>query len=150
MSPEARESSAAGTEDQPSPPRAGAERKQTWAAKMADGLEERRDHHLRRSRPHRLVIMLAGFVVTLAGIVMTGPVPGPGVLFIAVGMALLALEFDWAERLLHRALEYLDQAGEATSKLSPSTKILVGVLIVIAIAAFVAAAIAWDIPVLPV
>src|SRR3712207_9327155 len=68
-------------------------------ARMADGLDERRERHLRRNPVHRLAIALFGFVLVLIGIVMTGPVPGPGFLIIPVGLALLALEFGWAERL---------------------------------------------------
>jgi uncharacterized protein (TIGR02611 family) len=34
------------------------------------------------------------------------PLPGPGLLVIAIGLALLSLEFRWAERLLHRLLAW--------------------------------------------
>ena len=48
---------------------------------------------------------MLGFFIVLAGIVMSGPgVPGPGILVILIGLSFLALEFDWAERWLERAI----------------------------------------------
>jgi len=124
--------------------------KRSRAAKMAEGLHERREHHQQRSKPRRAATVTVGFIVTAAGIVMTGPVPGPGAFVIPIGLAILALEFDWAERLLHRALAYADRVGDQASELSTRVKVAIGVLAVLAVAAFVAAAITWDIPILPV
>jgi len=120
------------------------------AAKMAEGLHERREHHQQRSKPQRAATVTFGFIVTAAGIVMTGPVPGPGAFVIPIGLAILALEFDWAERLLHRALAYADRVGDQASDLSTRAKVAIAVVVVVALAAFIAAAIAYDIPVLPV
>ena len=119
-------------------------------ARMADRLEERRENHLRRSRPHRIMIVAIGFLVTLTGIVMTGPVPGPGFLIIPLGLALLALEFRWAENLLQRALDWAESASEKAAAQSTARKVAAGVAGALAFAAFVTAAILWDIPVLPV
>ena len=47
----------------------------------------------------RLIKVVAGFGVLLAGIVMLA-VPGPGWLTIAAGLAILAAEFAWARRAL--------------------------------------------------
>ncbi len=44
---------------------------------------------------------ITGFVVLAAGIAMLA-LPGPGVLCIALGLGLLASEFEWARRLLDR------------------------------------------------
>ncbi len=35
--------------------------------------------------------------------------PGPGMLVTAIGLSMLALEFAWAERLLGKALDRLEQ-----------------------------------------
>ena len=87
----------------------------------------------------------------LAGIVMSGPgVPGPGIATIVIGLAFLALEFDWAERWLERAIIWGDQAAERAANAPRWQKIASGVLAAVAIAAFVVAAILWDIPLLPV
>lgn len=120
------------------------------AAKMAEGLHERREHHKQRSKPRRAATVTLGFIVTAGGIMMTGPVPGPGAIIIPIGLAILALEFDWAERLLHRALAYADRVGDQASSLSTRAKVAIAVIAVAALGAFVAAAIAYDIPLLPV
>lgn len=113
-------------------------------------LHERKARHRERSRPVRIGVVILGVLITLAGIAMTGPIPGPGVLVIPVGLALLALEFAWAERLLERAVVWADKAKEQAASQSRGQKIATGVLIALAIAAFVTAAILWDIPLLPV
>jgi uncharacterized protein (TIGR02611 family) len=120
------------------------------AARMADRLEERRENHLRRSKPHRIAVIVVGFLVTLLGVVMTGPIPGPGFLVIPLGLALLALEFAWAERLLQRALAWADSASRKANEQSTPRKVAAGVAFAVVVAAGVTAAILWDIPVLPV
>jgi uncharacterized protein (TIGR02611 family) len=120
------------------------------AARMADRLEERRRTHLRRSRPHRVLIVSLGFFVTLLGLVMTGPVPGPGFLVIPIGLALLALEFRWAERLLQRALGWAESASRKAAEQSTGRKVAAGVAFALVVAGAVTAAILWEIPVLPV
>lgn len=50
----------------------------------------------------RIMIAIIGGVVLLIGIIAI-PYPGPGWLIVFVGLAILATEFDWAQRLLDRA-----------------------------------------------
>lgn len=52
----------------------------------------------------RIGILIVGTAVLLAGVAMLA-LPGPGVLVIIVGLAILATEFAWAERLLDRTVE---------------------------------------------
>ena len=113
-------------------------------------LHERRQRHQDRHKLVRAGVVVLGALITLAGIVMTGPVPGPGFLVIPVGLALLALEFTWAERLLERAVVWADNAKEQAANRSKGEKIASGVAVAVGIAAFVTAAILWDIPVLPI
>ncbi len=120
------------------------------AARMADRLEERRENHLQRSKPHRIAVIVVGFLVTLLGVVMTGPIPGPGFLVIPLGLALLALEFAWAERLLRRALSWAESASRSANEQSTGRKVAAGVAFAVVVGAAVTAAILWDIPVLPV
>ncbi|MDB5187314.1 MAG: hypothetical protein JWM07_786 [Candidatus Saccharibacteria bacterium] len=47
-------------------------------------------------------IGVVGIVVLLIGIVAI-PYPGPGWLIVFAGLAILATEFDWAQRVLDRA-----------------------------------------------
>ena len=77
-------------------------------------------------------------------------VPGPGIATIIVGLAFLALEFDSAERWLERAIIWGDRAAERAENAPRWQKVLSVVLVLLAVAAFVAAALLWDIPLLPV
>ena len=54
------------------------------------------------SRLRRAVVAVIGFTVLLIGIVMV-VLPGPAVVVIPLGLAILATEFVWAKRLLDRA-----------------------------------------------
>ena len=49
----------------------------------------------------RLVIAVVGSSLLLLGVVML-VLPGPGLLVIPIGLAVLALEFLWARNLLHK------------------------------------------------
>lgn len=51
-----------------------------------------------------LAVVAAGSVLTAAGVVLLF-LPGPGLLLIAAGLAVLSIEFRWAERLRQRAQE---------------------------------------------
>jgi uncharacterized protein (TIGR02611 family) len=51
----------------------------------------------------RVVLIVVGFTLLAAGIVMSVPlVPGPGVLVVIAALAILAVEFVWARRLMER------------------------------------------------
>jgi uncharacterized protein (TIGR02611 family) len=60
----------------------------------------------------RIGITIAGFVVILAGVVML-VIPGPGLLVIIAGLAILATEYVWAQRLLRIARQRFEQAKDA-------------------------------------
>ena len=114
-------------------------------------LQERKERHKQRSLPHRIGVVLLGILVVLAGIVMSGPgVPGPGIAVILVGLGFLALEFDSAERALERAVIWADRAKDRAEETSPGQRMAAGIVGALALAAFVAAAILWDIPLLPI
>jgi uncharacterized protein (TIGR02611 family) len=117
--------------------------------RFLDGVKERRERHRERSRVVRVAVVLAGFVVLLAGLAMI-PLPGPGLLVTAIGLAVLALEFAWAERLLERTIDRMNQASDTVKRASRAQQFLVGLLGVLLLAAAATAAYAWDVPVLPV
>ena len=52
-------------------------------------------------RAKRLVKIVVGFTLLLLGVIML-VTPGPGAVAIGFGLALLAAEFVWAQRLLNR------------------------------------------------
>lgn len=110
-------------------------------------LRERKERHKQRSIVIRAIVAVLGVVVVLAGLLLSLPgVPGPGLVLVAVGLAILALEFDPAERLLERVL---DRAESAREKASPLQQALVAMAGLIAAIAFAAAFLLWDVPVLP-
>jgi uncharacterized protein (TIGR02611 family) len=57
----------------------------------------------------RIGVTIAGFVLLLAGLLMM-VLPGPGLLFIILGFAVLATEYVWAERALNMAKSKAEQA----------------------------------------
>ena len=116
---------------------------------LAEKLQRRRERHLKRSRPYRVAFMVLAFVVVLGGLALV-PLPGPGWAIVFVGLGMLALEFDWAERLMEKALNRIEAAQQAAKNASPAEKALGVTATVLGIAACVAAAILWDIPLLPV
>jgi len=109
-----------------------------------------RERHQERNRVVRYTVAFIGFLVVLAGLVLSLPlVPGPGILVVAIGLMILALEFAWAERLLERTVLQLEQAGKMASNASRTQQLLiVGAFAVVAVA-FAAALIAWDLPLVP-
>jgi uncharacterized protein (TIGR02611 family) len=112
-------------------------------------IADRRERHLQRSRLYRAVFAVAGATVTLAGLVMF-VTPGPALVVIPIGLAMLALEFAWAERLLEHAVERAEAAKQTAVEASRAQKIFGALATIAAIAAAVVAAILWDIPLLPV
>lgn len=114
-------------------------------------LRERKARHKRRHPVHRAGVVALGFLVVLVGIILSGPgVPGPGIAVILVGLGLLALEFDRAERLLEHAIVWANEAALRAEQTSTAQRVAGAVLAAAAVAAFVVAAILWDIPLLPI
>jgi uncharacterized protein (TIGR02611 family) len=60
----------------------------------------------------RVGVTVLGPLVVLAGVAML-VLPGPGLVVIALGLALLALEHDWARRVLHLGGRGLSRARRA-------------------------------------
>jgi uncharacterized protein (TIGR02611 family) len=114
-------------------------------------LRERKERHKQRNIFHRAAIVVAGVLIVLAGIVMSGPgVPGPGIVTILIGLGFLALEFDRAERLMERVIIWGDRAADRAEETTKGQRIAAGIATSLAIAAFVVAAILWDIPLVPI
>jgi uncharacterized protein (TIGR02611 family) len=114
-------------------------------------LRERKERHKQRHLVHRAGVVVLGVLIVCAGIVMSGPgVPGPGIAVILIGLGFLALEFDWAERLLERAIIWADQAKDRAEEASTKQRVIAGIAAALTVAAFVVAAVLWDIPLLPI
>ncbi len=68
-------------------------------AEYATGRREETEEQARRGVIKRLAIIALGTVVTLGGVLMLA-LPGPGLVTVIAGLAILAQELPWAERLL--------------------------------------------------
>lgn len=72
------------------------------AAKEAEfetGYREETREEARRGVVTRLLRMTSGSLVTIIGVIMM-PLPGPGLLVVAVGLGILSRDVAWADRLL--------------------------------------------------
>jgi uncharacterized protein (TIGR02611 family) len=122
---------------------------QTRAERMRARLAEQRAAHRRRGRFHRAAVVVSGATVPTGGVAML-VLPGPALLVIPVGLAMLALEFAWAERLLDRAIAHADAAQRKAAQTTTLQRVLAATATLVAAVAAVSVALLWDVPLLPV
>jgi multisubunit Na+/H+ antiporter MnhB subunit len=114
---------------------------------MIDKLREKRDRHRQRHVLYRFAFAVVGVLLILFGLLLSLPgVPGPGLLVVAVGLGMIALEWDPAERLLERILYRLEDARKASL---PVQIALVAGAVLLGVAAFALTVLLWDVPVIP-
>ena len=63
----------------------------------------------------RIVVLVIGLTLVAGGVALL-VLPGPGLLVIIAGLAVLASEFAWAGYLLEKAKEQAAKAGDAAKK----------------------------------
>jgi uncharacterized protein (TIGR02611 family) len=97
----------------------------------------------------RALYVMVGFTVLLGGLAML-VLPGPAFLVIPIGLAILALEFTWAETMLERAIEQGEKAKQRASETTTAQRMLTGVAVAVGVAAAAAWAVMGDIPLAPV
>ena len=85
-----------------------------------------------------------------AAVVVDPESPGPGIVTIIFGVGFLALEFDRAERWLERVIIWGDRTAERAEQTTTKQRVIAGIATAAAVAAFVVAAVLWDIPLMPV
>lgn len=89
------------------------------------GWWQRVHHHLHRNRAisatTKLVVTIVGSAVLTAGLIMM-VTPGPGLVGIVAGLAILATEWDWADRWLTTARHKLQQARLAAEAMDPRVR----------------------------
>ncbi|MGH2545319.1 MAG: PGPGW domain-containing protein [Actinomycetota bacterium] len=77
----------------------------------------------------RIAVTVVGFAVLIAGVIML-ITPGPGVVAILAGLAILASEWAWAERALDRAKVggkvVLEQATASPVRIALSVMLTLG------------------------
>jgi uncharacterized protein (TIGR02611 family) len=116
--------------------------------KLIERLEAQRATHRERHPLIRLGFGFSGAVITLAGVIML-VTPGPAFVLIPVGLAMLSMEFVWAERLLGKSLEQAASAQEKAAQTTRTQRIVAAIAGLLAIAAVVLAILWWDVPLLP-
>jgi uncharacterized protein (TIGR02611 family) len=116
--------------------------------KLIERLELRRATHRERHPLYRIAFDTGGVVVTIAGVIML-VTPGPAFVLIPIGLAMLSMEFVWAERLLGKSLEQAAIAQERAARTTPAQRILAAIATLLAIAAVILAVLWWDVPLLP-
>jgi len=112
-------------------------------------LEAKRDRHRDRPVVVRALYVVIGFTLVLGGLAML-VLPGPAFLVIPIGLAVLSLEFAWAEGLLGRALEQGETAKRKAAETTKTQRVLTAIAIALGAAAFITWALMEDIPLLPV
>ena len=115
---------------------------------LVDRLQSQRERHLQRSKPVRALYVAVGFTILAAGVAML-VTPGPAFVVIPVGLAILALEFTWAEALLQRAIEQGERAKQKASETTATQRVLSGIAIALGVAAVATWAALGDIPLIP-
>jgi uncharacterized protein (TIGR02611 family) len=116
--------------------------------KLIERLEARRATHRERHLLFRLGFGLVGALVLIGGLIML-VTPGPAFVLIPIGLAMLSMEFVWAERLLGKSLEQAAIAQQKAAQTTRSQRILATIATLLAIAAIVLAVLWWDVPLLP-
>ena len=112
---------------------------------LVDRLRAQRETHKDRKLIVRIGLIVVGFTVLLAGLVMV-VFPGPALAVIPVGLAILSLEFTWAARLLEVALQQAEKAKATAKETTKTQRIIVGVAVALAVAAVVVGVLLWGIP----
>jgi uncharacterized protein (TIGR02611 family) len=69
----------------------------------------------------RLLVAVIGFTILVIGIAMI-VLPGPAVVVIPLALGILATEFAWAARLLHRVRERMDEYRKSKTNIDKEKK----------------------------
>ena len=112
--------------------------------KLVRKLREKRESHLERGVIYRGAFLVAGAVIALGGLALL-VLPGPAFLVIPIGLALLSLEFAWAERLLEKALVQADTAADKAKETRTKQRVLGALAVVAGIGAALALALHYDV-----
>jgi uncharacterized protein (TIGR02611 family) len=86
----------------------------------------------------RIAVTVVGFVVLAAGLVMM-VTPGPGIVVILLGLAILATEWAWAERALDRA----KQTGSGALRTATASPVRIALSVVATLAGIAAGVALW-------
>jgi uncharacterized protein (TIGR02611 family) len=116
--------------------------------RIVQRLEAQRARHRDRPLAVRGLYVAVGFTLLVAGAALL-VLPGPAFVVIPVGLALLSLEFAWAEKLLHHALVQGEAAKRRAADTTTTERVITGLAVGLAAAALLAWGLYGDIPLLP-
>jgi uncharacterized protein (TIGR02611 family) len=116
---------------------------------LVERLQGQRERHRRRPKPIRAMYVLAGFTVLAFGII-TLVTPGPAFVIIPIGLAMLSLEFSWAEQLLGKAIEKGEQAKAKAAQTTRTQRVLTAIAVFCGCLAVLTWGMLGDIPVAPI
>jgi uncharacterized protein (TIGR02611 family) len=116
---------------------------------LVERLQQQRDRHRDRHKAVRALYVVTGFTVLVAGIIML-ITPGPAFVVIPIGLAMLSLEFAWAEQLLGTALEKGEQAKRKAAETTKAQRVLTAIAVLCGCLAVLAWGMLGDIPVAPI
>jgi uncharacterized protein (TIGR02611 family) len=91
---------------------------------------------------YRIVVGVLGTAIIVLGLILV-PLPGPGWLIVFAGLALLATEFTWAERLLHRGRVILERWTDWVKAQSLPVRLGLGAASLALVAASLWGYVAW-------
>jgi uncharacterized protein (TIGR02611 family) len=117
--------------------------------RIVQRLEAQRERHRQRGFVVRMLYTIVGFGLLIVGLLML-VLPGPALVVIPLGLAVLSLEFVWAEGLLERTLTHAETARRKASETTRTQRILSALAAAIAVAALAVWGWFGNIPLLPV
>ena len=117
--------------------------------RLVQRLEAQRERHRERPLVVRALYVVVGFTLLGAGAAML-LLPGPAFVVIPIGLAVLSLEFAWAEKLLAHALRQGEVARRKAAETTTTERVLTAVAVVLAAGALLAWGILGDVPLLPI
>ena len=111
-------------------------------------LERWRERYQQKGRLYRLMWLITGVILLVSGLAML-VLPGPAFVVIPIGLAMLAMQFAWAEWMLDKALAQADKAQRKAREATRRQKIYGATATTLGVAAAVTAWLLWEIPVIP-
>ena len=97
----------------------------------------------------KVVVTTVGLLVFGAGVIMM-VTPGPGIVGIVLGLAILATEYEWAERWLRTAREKAHEARLKAESMDPKVRrrriLIAALLVVVVVVAVTAYVVTYDWP----
>ena len=128
----------------PEEPARDPRREHGWEEK----LERWRERYQQKGRMYRLMWLITGTILLVCGLAML-VLPGPAFVVIPIGLAMLAMQFAWAEWMLDKALAQADKAQRKAREATRRQKLYGAAATTLGVAAAVTAWLLWEIPVIP-